>query len=119
MYLITYIGPSDRKIPWMMVENTKKRRKMCREEKQEAKATEVHVTDVGRKTTILGMPIAQPLVKSVRSVIRETTLRKYVRRSESTVSTLVTLTLGTKMALLAEVQTGKTTSMFLGSASTQ
>ena len=44
---------------------------------------------------------------------------KYVRRSESTVSTLVTLTLGTKMALLEEVQTGTPTSMRLGSASTQ
>ena len=36
---------------------------------------------------------------------KKTTLQKYVRRSESTVSTLVTLTLGTKMALPVEVQT--------------
>ena len=44
----------------------------------------------------------------------------YVRRSESTVSTLVTLTLGTNVALLAaEVQTGTTTSMLSGSVSTQ
>ena len=103
----------------VMVENTKKRGKMFWEKKQEVKATEVRVTDVGRKTTILGTLIAQPSVKSVQSATRETTLRKYVRRSESTVSTLVTLTLGTKMALLAEVQTGTTTSMRLGSVSTQ
>ena len=102
-----------------MVENTKKREKMFREKKQEVKATEVRVTDVGRKTTILGTLIAQPSVKSVQNATRETTLRKYVRRSESTVSTLVTLTLGAKMALLAEVQTGTTTSMRLGSVSTQ
>ena len=97
-----------------------KRRQMFREEKLEAMAIDVRVTDVGRKTTILGILIAQPLVRSVQSAIRETTLRKYVRRSESTVSTLVTLTLGTKMALLAaEVQTGTTTSMLSGSVSTQ
>ena len=107
------------KIAWVMVENTNKREKMFREKKREVKATEVRVTDVGRKTTILGTLIAQPSVKSVQSATRETTLRKYVRRSESTVSTLVTLTLGTKMALLAEVQTGTTTSMRLGSVSTQ
>ena len=85
----------------------------------EVKAIEVRVTDVGRKTTILGTLIAQPSVKSVQNATRETTLRKYVIRSESTVSTLVTLTMGTKMALLAEVQTGTTTSMRLGSVSTQ
>ena len=83
-------------------------KKVSRRETRGAKATEVRVT-------ILGILIAQPLVRSVQSAIRETTLRKYVRRSESTV-----VTLGTKMALLAaEVQTGTTTSMLSGSVSTQ
>ena len=62
---------------------------------------------------------AQPRVGNVQNATRRTTLQKYVRRSESTVSTLVTFTLGTKMALLEEVQTGTPTSMRLGSASTQ
>ena len=79
----------------------------------------MHVTDVGRKTTIVGIPNAQPWVGNVKNATRKTTLQKYVRRSESTVSTLVTLTLDTKMALLVEVQTSKPTSMRLRSASTQ
>ena len=37
---------------WRMVGNTKKRPKMFREEKKQVKGTKVHVTDVGRKTTI-------------------------------------------------------------------
>ena len=104
---------------WRMVGNTKKRRKMFREDKKQVKGTKVHVTDVGRKTTIVGIPNAQPRVGNVKNATRKTTLQKYVRRSESTVSTLVTLTLDTNMALLVEVQTGKPTSMRLGSASTQ
>ena len=96
-----------------------KRPKMFREEKKQVKRTKVHVTDVGRKTTIVGIPNAQTRVGNVQNATRRTTLQKYVRRSESTVSTLVTLTLGTKMALLEEVQTGTPTSMRLGSASTQ
>ena len=103
------------------VEDGRKHQKMFREEKQQVKGTKVHVTDVGRKTTIVGTPNAQPWVGNVQNATRRTTLQKYVnvRRSESTVSTLVTLTLGTKMALLEEVQTGTPTSMRLGSASTQ
>ena len=101
------------------VEDGRKHKKTAknvpRREKQ-VKGTKVHVTDVGRKTTIVGIPNAQPWVGNVQNATRRTTLQKYVRRSESTVSTL---TLGTKMALLEEVQTGTPTSMRLGSASTQ
>ena len=89
-----------------------------RREKQ-VKGTKVHVTDVGRNTTIVRIPNAQPGVENVQNATKKTTLQKYVRRSESTVSTLVTLTLGTKMALLVEVQTGTPTSTLLGSAATQ
>ena len=100
-----------------MVENTQKNpAKMFREEKQQVKGTKVDVTDVGRNTTIVGIPNAQSWVENVKNATRKTTLQKYVRRSESTVSTL---TLGPKMALLVEVQTGTPTSMRLGSASTQ
>ena len=84
-----------------------------RREKQ-VKGTKVHVTHVGRNTTIVGIPNAQPWVGNVQNATRKTTLQKYVRRSESTL-----VTLGTKMALLVEVQTGTPTSTRLGSASTQ
>ena len=71
-----------------------------------------YVTDVGRNTT---NSHAEPWANSVQSA----TLAKYVRRSASTVSNLVTLTLVTKMALLAGVHTDTPTSTLLGSASTQ
>ena len=67
---------------------------MFREEKQQVKGTKVRVTDVCRNTTIIGIFNAQPWVGNVQNAIRKTTLQKYVRRSESTVSTLVTLTSG-------------------------
>ena len=75
---------------------------MFREDKKQVNGTKVHVTDVGRKTTIVVIPNAQPWVGNVQNATRKTTLQKYVRGSESTVLTLVTL--GTKMALLVEVQ---------------